>query len=153
MDYSRIFAISGAGMTAERTRVEVAALNLANANTSAQVDGTVYSPQRVVARSVPLQATTTGFAAQISDALVQPNRSVTSVPEVVIYNSDAPPRAIYEPGHPLANTNGFVMQPNVDGATEMLTVVSAMRAYEANVAVANSARTLALKTLELGGGS
>ena len=154
MDYARIFAISAAGMATERTRVEVAALNLANANTVAGPNGEAFSSQRVVTRSVPLLASNSiGFAARIADGLDQPDMPVVFVPEAVVGNSAATPRALYEPGHPLANASGFVMQPGVDSATEMLTVMSAMRAYEANVAVANSARSLALKTLEIGGGA
>jgi flagellar basal-body rod protein FlgC len=153
MDYSKMFAISAAGMAAERTRVEVAALNLANANTVTGADGAAFSPQRVVTRSVPLAATDEAFGTHIVRALTQQSSPAVFVPEAVIESSGSAPRSLYEPGHPLANASGFVMQPGVDTATEMVTVMSAMRAYEANVAAANAARSLALKTLEIGSGS
>ena len=154
MDYSRLFAISAAGMAAERTRVEVAALNLANANTVAGPDGASFSPQRVVTRSVAMPASGgDSFSAHLARAIDQQDTPAVFVPQALIENNGAAPRSLYEPGHPMANASGFVLQPGVDTATEMLTVMSAMRSYEANVAVANAARSLALKTLEIGGGS
>lgn len=152
MDYTKMFAISAAGMAAERTRVEVAALNLANANTVAGADGNAFAPQRVVTRSVASPARD-DFGMHMARVLDQRDAPAVFLPEAVVESSGAAPRTLYEPGHPLANASGFVMQPGVDTATEMVTVMSAMRAYEANVAVANAARSLALKTLEIGGGS
>ena len=153
MDYTKMFAISAAGMAAERTRVEVAALNLANANTVAGADGNAFAPQRVVTRSIALPGSKDDFGMHMARVLDQRDAPAVFLPEAVVESSGAAPRTLYEPGHPLANASGFVMQPGVDTATEMVTVMSAMRAYEANVAVANAARSLALKTLEIGGGS
>lgn len=153
MDYSRLFAISAAGMAAERTRVEVAALNLANANTVGGAEGT-YQPQRVVTRAVPLASAMEGnFTAHVARALDQQESAALFVPEAVVEASGAAPRRRHDPGHPLADADGFVHQPGVDTATEMVTIMSAMRAYEANVAAASAARALALKTLEIGGNS
>ncbi|HVE55121.1 MAG TPA: flagellar basal body rod protein FlgC [Ramlibacter sp.] len=152
MDYSRMFAISGAGMAAERTRVEVAAANLANANTVAGADGALFQPQRVQTYAVPLAAAN-GFALQVDRALDQGEAPAVFVPEAVVQGSGAAPRMQYEPGHPLADAAGFVARPGVDTATEMVTIMSAMRSYEANVAAANAARALALKALEIGGGA
>jgi flagellar basal-body rod protein FlgC len=154
MDYSKIFAISAAGMAAERTRVEVAALNLANANTVGSTDGGVFAPLRVVTRAIPLaNASGEEFGVHLMFELGRREVPEMFVPEAIIEPSGALPRSLYEPGHPLANASGFVIQPGVDTATEMVTIMSAMRAYEANVAAANAGRTLALKTLEIGGGS
>jgi flagellar basal-body rod protein FlgC len=138
MDYSQLFAISAAGMDVQRTRVEVAARNLANANTTQAADGSVYQPLRVIARAAA------GF-----DALVEPGRTVV-LPEAIIEAAALPPRVVHDPGHPLADTQGFVRQAPVDPATEMVTLMTAMRAYEANVAAMNTTRSLALKTLEIG---
>lgn len=136
MNYTQAFAISSAGMTVERTRVEVAALNLANANTVGTVDGTLYRPMRVIAQSA--------FGAAVDQGL--------ATPTVTIESSQQPPRMVYEPGHPLANPRGFVAYAAVDSAAEMMTLMSAMRSYEANLAAMNTSRSLALKTLEIGGG-
>jgi flagellar basal-body rod protein FlgC len=60
------------------------------------------------------------------------------------------PRRVLEPGHPYANKEGFVFYPNIDPAAEMMNVMTATRAYEANVAVMNAARLMAQKALEIG---
>ncbi|MDA8521029.1 flagellar basal body rod protein FlgC [Acidovorax sp. NCPPB 4044] len=136
MDYSQTFAISAAGMTLERTRVEVASLNLANANTVAGPDGKPYQPLHVVAR------------ASFGDTVAQ---ALGGVPAASVEPTGQSPRMVYEPGHPMANARGFVAYAAVDTATEMVTMMGAMRAYEANVAAMNTSRNMALKALEIGG--
>ena len=148
MDYSKVFAISAAGMQAERTRVEVATLNLANANTVSAPDTAGFVPQRVTLRSAAMPQ-----AASFATQLEQIASVATIVPEAVVQPTGVAPRLLHDPGHPLANAAGMVAQPAVDTAGEMVTIMSAMRSYEANVAAASAARTLALKTLEIGGGS
>ncbi|MBE7367196.1 flagellar basal body rod protein FlgC [Ramlibacter pallidus] len=144
MDYLRSFAISAAGMSAERTRVEVAAANLANANTVQDPSGLGYQPMRAVARAAQGQAFTELVSGGLEGAVL---------PGVSVEPLATGPRLVHEPGHPLANGQGFVAYPGVDPATEMVTLMSATRAYEANVAAMNTARALALKALEIGRGS
>ena len=149
MDYNQIFAISAAGMSLERTRVEVASMNLANANTLQSADGSGYRPMQVIARSSPLAAGGR-FASWIDsmddgDSPSGPSMSVDVVP------SDVQPKMVYEPGNPFANEKGFIRYPGVDVATETITMMTAMHSYEANVAAMNTARSLALKTLDIGG--
>jgi flagellar basal-body rod protein FlgC len=139
VDYLQSFAISAAGMGVERARVEVTASNLANAHTVPAAGAAAYQPLRVVARSVQ------GFA-----SLVEQDTRGAAIPTVAIEASASPPRLVHEPGHPSADAKGFVAYPGVDPATEMVTLMSATRAYEANVAAMNTARTLALKALEIG---
>jgi flagellar basal-body rod protein FlgC len=146
MDHSSTFAISSAGMALERTRVEVAALNLANAHTTPQAGQAPFSPMRVVA--VP--ATEASFAALM---LAGENGAAALQPDFRVEAAAVSPRLVHEPGHPLADARGFVSYPGVDTAAEMVTLMSASRAYEANVAAMNIARTLALKSLDIGGGS
>lgn len=137
MDYQQAFAISAAGMNAERMRVEAAAMNIANAHVVQSPAGRAYVPMRAVVRAIP-------FGALVDDA------SVPSAPAAVLEAVPARARLVHEPGHPLADARGFVAYPGVDPVTEMVTLMSAMRAYEANVAALNTARVLALKTLEIG---
>jgi len=154
MDYTQSFAISAAGMNVERMRVEVAALNLANANTVQGVDGRSYQPLRVVAeaRSSASAAigAADGFGALVSDGLDAPGSILQAAPQVRVVAAGVAPRMVYEPGHPLANERGFVAYANVDSATEMVSMMSATRAYEANVSAMNTARTLALRALDIG---
>lgn len=149
MDYSASFAISAAGMTLERTRVEVAALNLANANTVQGPNGATYQPLRVVAQSA---AGAPSFLAAVNQGMAQ-TQQLPDLPVVTIEPMQKSPRLAYEPGHPLASAQGYVAYAGVDPATEMVTMMSATRAYEANVAAMNTARTLALRALEIGGNS
>jgi flagellar basal-body rod protein FlgC len=154
MDYSRGFAISAAGMSLERMRVDVAALNLANANTIQTADGVSYQPLRIVARSMaPTNASASlmSFAEQVEQALDAGSEPGITLPQGSIEPTAAAPRMVYEPGHPFANEKGFVSYPGVDSASEMVSLMSALRAYEANVAAMNATRGLALKALEIGG--
>lgn len=138
MDYLNSFAISAAGMAVERTRVEIASLNLANAHTVQAPGGQAFEPMRVVAGAP-------GFAALVDHGL-----RGTALPVAAVEPSGAAPRMVHEPAHPLANEAGFVAYPGVDPATEMVTLMSATRAYEANVAALNTGRALVLKALEIG---
>lgn len=141
MDNNHTFAISAAGMALERTRVEVAALNLANAHTTQAAGQPAYSPLRVVAHAVAPDA----FA-----AMMLPGKSLDK-PDFRVEPAGVAPRMVHEPGHPMADARGFVSYPGVDAAAEMVTLMSATRAYEANVAAMNTARTMALKALDIGG--
>lgn len=145
MDYQSAFAISAAGMSAEKLRVDIAALNLANANSPLSAKGAGYQPLRVQAsmRAVP--------GARSFEALMDHGMSATQTLSVAPYR--APPRRVHEPGHPQANKDGFVLYPGVDSLTEMVTLMVASRAYEADVAAFNAAKSMAVKALEIGGRS
>jgi flagellar basal-body rod protein FlgC len=143
MDYLQAFAISAAGMAADRTRVETAAANLAQANTVQDPHGVGFQPLRVVTR-----AAGAAFPARLQEALGD-----AAAIGVQVIPTSAAPRRMHEPGHPLADADGFVRYPGVDTATEMVTLMGALRSYEANVAALTTARALALKTLEIGRGA
>jgi flagellar basal-body rod protein FlgC len=143
MDYRTVMQIAAAGMDFEKRRVDVAAMNLANMHASNAPGEAAYTAQRVVAK--PVQA-----RFSLAMGLAEP----TALPrEVGLVPLDRPPRLVHDPAHPHANAQGFVAYPAVDQATEMLTVSTALRAYEANIAVASTARAMAAKTLEIGGQS
>ena len=74
-----------------------------------------------------------------------------ALPTAQIAPSGAAPRRVSQPGHPLADERGFVALPGVDTAAEMIELMSATRAYEANVAAMNTTRTLAMRALDIGG--
>jgi flagellar basal-body rod protein FlgC len=143
MDYRAAFQISASGMTVEKARLDVSTMNLANMHTTKAADGTVFRPLRVVAQSMPatFAATLDGLGAQIPGGA-----QVTSIEP-----SDAAPHVVYEPGNPQADEKGFVTYPGVDQVSEMVTVMTAVRAYEANVVAMNAAKSMALKTLDIGG--
>jgi flagellar basal-body rod protein FlgC len=142
MDFAQVFAVSAAGMSVQRTRVEVAALNLANAHSVQAPGAEGYQPQRVVVTP------SLSFEEQVATGL-----QAAVLPGATIEPAATSPRMVHDPGHPMADARGFVRQAGIDPATEMLTLMSAMRSYEANVAALNTARALALKTLEIGRGA
>ena len=143
MDYLAAFAIGAAGMSVEKMRADLAAQNLANANTTRTADGSYYRAGRLVTQAAP------GFDALMRAGVAQslPMPYVSGVVTV-----DTPPRLLYEPGHPHANERGFVAYPQIDTLTEMVTIMNATRAYQANVASISAGRSMALEALKIGGG-
>ena len=146
MDYYAAFAIGASGLEVQKTRLDVSALNLANAH-STRAGGALYQPLTVV--SAPRTAAR-------GDALLSPVASALPAlgAEVVSVQAlNLAPRLVHEPGHPDADARGFVAYPAVEPLREMLTLMSATRAYEANLSALNAARTMAQRALEIGGNS
>lgn len=146
MGHLSTFAISAAGMSLERARAEAAAVNLANANVAARPGEPTFPTLRAVARPV------SPFSQHLLDTKAV-NAAGALAPSANLLTVDASPRRVHEPGHPLADEKGFVSYPDIDAATEMVTLLDATRAYEANVAAMNTARSMAIKALEIGGNS
>jgi flagellar basal-body rod protein FlgC len=144
MDYTHSFHVSGSGMAVEKLRLDVTAANIANMHVSAASPEGLYRPLRVVARDMPL-----GFASQFQSQF----ESLRSggVAAVTVQAMDVAPRMALEPGHPHANDKGYVAYPGVSHQAEMINMVSALRAYEANVVAMNAARTMATRALDIGG--
>jgi len=138
MDYQALFEISAAGMGVERKRLEIATLNLANMHSSAPAGGAGYQPMRVVAHAMKVDF---GNLMDMQLGGVQA--------EVV--PTGAAPRLVQDPGHPHADAQGNVHYPGVDQASEMIVAMTALRAYEANVAAVGFARAMASHALEIGG--
>jgi flagellar basal-body rod protein FlgC len=128
--------ISASGLVAERTRMDVTSQNLANAQS------TGYRRQDVVLRQAG-----GGFASVLGQAIGSSGGRGVEVAEVV--TDQNPQRRIYDPGHPDADAQGYVELPNVNSVTEMTDLISASRAYEANVTALQTAKQMFSKTLEL----
>lgn len=143
MDYRVVFEVSSAGMQYEMRRLELATQNLANINIAAAPNTPAYQPLRAVTQPVDLS-----FQRFMDQAPVSgPVRSIVDQPMSV------EERLQSDPGHPFADAKGMVRYPGVNHAQEMLTIMSAFRAYEANVAAASVGRAMAVKALEIGGQS
>jgi flagellar basal-body rod protein FlgC len=152
MNLSQTFAISAAGMQVERLRVETAALNLANANTVQVAGQAPYQPLRVMATTRSDSAAPAAFARMVSSGMDNAASALGGLlPTATVLAAASQPRLAHEPGHPLADAQGWVRYAGVDTATEMMTLMSSSRAYEANVAAMNTSKNLALKTLDIGG--
>ncbi len=141
-DVLQAFAISASGMAVERLRLEVAATNLANAHTTRAINGQPYRPLRVVSHAASVS--------ERFEQLVNSGMAAGGVDDVAIVASAAEPRLEYDPGNPDADSKGFVALPQVNPLTEMVSVVTAVRSYEANVRAMNAAKAMALKALEIG---
>ena len=135
--------ISGSGLSAERLRMDVTAENLANAQSTAGADGQPYRRKEVVLRQAG-----GGFETALTSAMGS-GTPARGVEVVAIAEDQAPNRMVYDPGHPDADAEGYVSMPNVDPVTEMVDLIAASRAYEANVTAMQTAKTMFSKTLDL----
>jgi flagellar basal-body rod protein FlgC len=131
---------SGSALAAERTRIEVAVSNLANAESTRSADGQPYRRRDVLLASDSVNS----FDNMLGAA------SATGVKVAGVVEDTEPFRKRYEPSHPDADEQGFVSLPNVDAAMEMVDVIGAARAYQANLAAINVIRDMVAKSLELG---
>ena len=131
---------SASALAAQRTRIEVAVSNLANAESTRSVDGTPYRRRDVVLAAEQVGS----FDAVLGQA------SATGVKVTGIVEDQSPFRKRYEPSHPDADAEGFVSLPNVDAPQEMVDMLGAARAYQANLTAIGLIRDLVAKALELG---
>lgn len=133
MSMFSIFDISGSAMTAQSQRMNVTASNMANADSVAGPDGETYRARHVIFESQAGQRSEVGGV---------------RVSQVV--EDQSPLRQEYQPGHPMADEQGYVSMPNVEPVHEMVNMIAASRSYQANVEVMNTNKQLLLKTLTLG---
>lgn len=131
---------SRSALTAERVRIETAVSNLANAESTRGPDGQPYRRRDVVLAAEPVES--------FDAALGRVNAVGVRVAAVV--EDQAPNRRRYEPSHPDADADGFVALPNVDQAEEMVDMLGAARAYQANLTAITLIRELVQRALEIG---
>jgi flagellar basal-body rod protein FlgC len=131
---------SASALTAERTRIEVSVSNIANAESTRGPDGQPYRRRDVVLASDPSQS----FEAALGQA------GVAGVKVAAVVEDQSPFKRRYDPSHPDADQEGFVAMPNVDTPEEMVNMLSASRAYQANLTAIGLIRDLVEKSLELG---
>lgn len=147
MKLFRSMDVSASGLTAERLRLDVIANNLANASSTQTPEGGPYARQVAVVASRPPASGLGIGALGTSD----PGNSAGNGVQVLGIARDAsPPVLKYDPSHPDADETGHVAMPNVNVITEMVDLISATRAYEANVTALNAAKQMILKALEIG---
>jgi len=130
---------TSAALDAEQTRLDVISENIANVNTTHGVDGKPYQRQVVVFESALQQAMGSDGSLQMSPLQVSK-----------IEKDNRPALQVYDPGNPDADGDGMVSMPNININEEMADLISASRAYEANLAVAKNAHTMAMEALSIG---
>ncbi len=133
MSMFSIFGVSGSAVSAQSQRLNVVASNLANADSVAGPDGKAYKARQVVFQTMPVGA-----------------ESAAGVRVSQVLESNEPMRKIHNPTHPQADAQGYVTQSNVNPVEEMVNMISASRSYQNNIEVMNTAKTLLLKTLQMG---
>lgn len=145
--------VAGSGLSAERLRMDVVAGNLANAQTTQGANGQPYRRREVVLQ----EAGESSFGTMLSGAMAGTSgaggpgatSAANGVQVAGVVEDDAPARRVYDPGHPDADAQGYVSLPNVNPVTEMVDLIGASCAYEANVTAMQTAKSLFTKTLEL----
>jgi len=142
MDVFTSMKISASALKAQRVRMNAISSNLANIETTRTPDGGPYRKREVVFQSTPQ-----GFADTLDSRL---RDAAQGVKVSHVQASSKPPRMVYSPSHPDADDQGYVAMPNVDLVEETADMMSASRAYEANVTVVKSAKRMALKALSIG---
>ncbi|MBI5665168.1 MAG: flagellar basal body rod protein FlgC [Nitrospirae bacterium] len=131
-----IFKVSSSALESQRVRMNTIASNMANAQTTRTESGGPYVKKDVVFQTMPVKA--------------KMDRSLEGVKVSGIVQDTKPPIVIYDPGHPDADENGNVSMPNINVIEEMVNMMMAFRAYEANVRAFNTSKGMYQKSLELG---
>jgi flagellar basal-body rod protein FlgC len=135
MSLYNVFDVSGSGMSAQSVRLNTTASNIANANSVSSSINETYKARHPV------------FAAEMTKAM---SSQANGVNVLGIVESDAPLKVEHNPNHPLADSDGNIYKPNVNVVEEMANMISASRAYQTNVQIADAAKQMLTKTLQMG---
>jgi flagellar basal-body rod protein FlgC len=134
--------ISSSGLSAERLRMDVIANNIANAETTKTSDGGPYR-RKIVSFEENLNRSLDKVNGKYEDKLLGVKASKIS-------EDQSPTKKVYDPSHPHADKDGFIEMPNVNILNEMVDLIAASRAFEANVTAINAEKQMAMKALEIG---
>lgn len=143
MDFGTGFRISASGMRAQQVRMNTISSNIANAETLHTPEGGPYRRKDVVLEALP-------DAKSFGQMMTSPDRGLSRVQVTDIHVDQNAPHMVHKPDHPDADENGYVAYPNVNVMEEMANMLQATRSYEANVAVFNATKDMAMTALEIG---
>lgn len=146
MEIDRLFAVVGSALDSQRQRLNVIAGNLANAESTRSPNGGPYIRRDVVFQATPTQ----GSFHSIFNSAFGDSSEPSGVRVTDIIEDSRPLRIVYDPDHPDADEKGYLHLPNVNPIEEMVNLMSATRAYEANIAVMETGKTMTLRALEMG---
>jgi flagellar basal-body rod protein FlgC len=144
MGIFKSMAISSSGLSANRLRMNTLSANLANANTTRTEEGGPYRRRDVVFSASPVGSAFEDFLNGANGA------QLSKVQVTDIHEDTKEPRMVFDPTHADANADGYVAMPNIQVMTEMVNMLAATRAYEANATAVNEAKQMAIKSLEIG---
>lgn len=143
-DLIQAIEIAASGMTAQRTRLNVISMNLANANTTRTEEGVPYRRKTVIFETSPLERS---FEQELAASMKEDEVCGVRVTGVVPVAGQF--KKVFDPSHPDADKEGYVYLPNVNLVQEMVQMLNANRGYEANAAVVKTAKDMALKALDI----
>jgi len=143
MDLDSAMRISASGLTANRAWINVLSSNLANVNTTRTADGTPYTRKTIIYEATPSES----FSGALTAAMDEGGDKV-EVADIVPDQRDF--KQVYDPGNPEADDKGIVLMPNINPVEEMANLVNASRSYEANLAALQTAKQLAIKSIDIG---
>lgn len=146
MAFMNAFNISASGLSAQRMRLDVAAENITNINTTRTQAGGAYKRKMVVFESIG----GSDFQKIFNETALRNGGRPAGVRVSEIVEDDRAFKSVYNPNHPDADEQGYVMMPNVDLLKETVDSMAATRAYDANVTAFNAIKTMAAKALEIG---
>ncbi len=142
--------ISSKGLEAERTRLNIASMNLANAHVTRTLEGGPYRAKSVVFSAAPLGQGRNEDASSHQGAFEKRLSHILQTVEVSQVVDDKTPFVqVFDPGHPDADENGIVRLPNVNVMEQMVDLMSAQRAYEANVSAIDTAKSMVIKAIDI----
>ncbi len=147
MDYFAAMKISGSGLAAQRTRVDIATSNLANVESTRGPDGGPYRRRDPILEAVPFAELVDGASASLERGDDGAAPEGVRVSGIAIDPTEG--RRVYRPGHPDADPDGFVTMPNVDPVHEVVNLVSASRSYDANATALETLKTMAQRALDI----
>ncbi len=145
MSLLNVFEIAGSAMSAQSQRLNAVASNLANADSVTSSTGQPYRAKQVVFSAVPVSGAGAAGSTRPAAGAAASGVAVTAVIE-----DASPARKVYDPKHAMADEQGYVTMSNVNVVEEMVNMIAASRAYQNNIEMLNTAKTLMLKTLTLG---
>ena len=141
--------IAASGMAAQRKAMDIIAENIANANTTHTISGEPYRRKIAVFAAKPIDVPTDEDGFELASFDEEFENTLQGVEVAQVREDDAPFRKVYDPTHPDADENGYVYLPNVNIITEMTNMIQASRAYEANVTVIESIKSMASAALKV----
>jgi flagellar basal-body rod protein FlgC len=143
--------ISASGLTAQRLRMDVAASNIANTQSTRAANGIgPYQPESVVFSAQMLSTPSSAGIGRMSSSFSGPSGAAPGVAAVAIVSPNQTPIRVYDPTHPDADASGFVQYPDVDIAAQMADMMGAARSYGLNATISAAAKASALDAIELG---
>ena len=150
MSFFKTLEIAASGMSAQRTRMNIASMNMANKNTTRTEDAGPYQRRDVVLAARPIEGNS--FSSRMRGIASADRDQYLGVSVEEVIKTDDPPLLFHDPGHPDADANGYVAMPNVNGITEMMNMMGAARAYEAGLNAIRNVKKMAEQATRIGKG-